>query len=265
MKVALCQMNIAFENKQANYIKAGQMIESAVEQGAQMILFPEMSFTGFSMNTGITAEQGADSATCHLIRGYAERFRVAIGYGWVRQLEDGMCENHYTVLSDQGDLLCDYVKMHPFSFAGEDLKFVGGNEAVTFEYKGKSFGVAICYDLRFPELFTELSKRAETILVAANWPSARAAHWKCLLQARAIETQSYVIGVNCVGSFDNSDYSGDSMVVDPTGNILITRNAEEIILMADVGADALPTRLGFPVRTDRKEQLYRTWYEKEER
>lgn len=263
MKIALCQMDIAFESKEVNYIKAGRMIESAVEQGGELVLFPEMSFTGFSMNTGVTKEAADSSPTIHLMAGYAKRFGIAIGFGWAADgRENGeLCENHYTVVDEKGELLADYVKIHPFSFSGEDLKFRGGREAVCFEFRGMTFGLALCYDLRFPELFMELSKKAEAIIVAANWPVARRAHWCCLVQARAIETQSYLLGVNCVGTQGGNEYGGDSMVVNPDGRVLITKPEEEIILIAEIEANILETRLAFPVRSDRKEALYRSWYE----
>lgn len=277
MRVALCQTEIAYEKKEVNFIKAGRMIESAVAQGAELVLLPEMSFTGYSMNTGVTKEKAEDSPTIHLMQGYAQNYRTAIGFGWVSApeneeeadanammgtaaLDAAKCQNHYTVIGADGTILADYVKIHPFSPKGEDIAFRGGTKIERFELGGITFGLSVCYDLRFPELYSELTRKAEVVIVAANWPKARAEHWKILMKARALETQSYFLGVNCVGTQGTDEYEGDSMVVNPDGHVMIEKANEEIILIADIPATVLEQRLTFPVRSDRRDDLYTRWY-----
>lgn len=261
MKVALCQSEIIFENKEANYIKAGKMIQGASSSGVELVLFPEMSFTGFSMNTAVTAEEAENSPTITLMKGYAEQYQTAIGFGIALKTETELCENHYMVVDPSGEILADYVKIHPFSYSGEDTRFRGGDKPVTFTYKGRTFGLALCYDLRFPELFTRLSKTAEVLIVAANWPDARLDHFRSLLPARAIENQSYVLAINCLGDQAGVHYSGYSSVINPQGNVLVSRAGEEVVLLVDLEDIVLGERLSFPVKADRREDLYRTWYE----
>ena len=261
MKVALCQSEIVYENKEANFIKAGKMIQGASVSGVELVLFPEMSFTGFSMNTAVTAEDPSDSPTIMLMKGYAEQYHTAIGFGITLKTETELYENHYMVVDPNGVIIADYVKIHPFTYGGEDTCFRGGNEPVTFTYGGRTFGLSLCYDLRFPELYQKLSKTAEVLIVAANWPDARLEHFRALLPARAIENQSYVLAINCLGDLGGVHSSGYSTVINPQGNVLASRGNEEVVLLVDLEDVVLGERLSFPVKSDRKEDLYRTWYE----
>jgi predicted amidohydrolase len=171
--------------------------------------------------------------------------------------DDMRCGNHYSVISPNGEALMDYVKIHPFSYAGEDRFFKGGDKLGVCSIGEMNIGTAICYDLRFPELFTHLSEKAELIIVPANWPAARSLHWSTLLRARAIENQCYMAGVNCCGEMDGQVYSGDSALYGPEGEILtpvetITLNETDKIYIYDIVNNVEEVRKSFPVRNDRK-------------
>ena len=112
----------------------------------------------------------------------------------------------------------------------------------------------------FPEIFQIAAREADVLLVIANWPQIRREHWQTLLRARAIETQSYVVGVNCVGMHDGCAYSGDSMAVDSIGNILGMLSGREGILVCDLDDRAWSLRHKFSTRADRREDLYRTYF-----
>ena len=117
MKAALCQFQIAFEEKEINLQRAEHMIASAAKAHAQIIFFPEMSFTGFSMNVPEIGE--SDGRTIQVIQEFARKYQIAVGFGWVkRNGEKG--ENHFTVADASGTVLADYVKVHPFSYGGEN-------------------------------------------------------------------------------------------------------------------------------------------------
>ena len=254
MKLALCQMNIIWEDKEANYRRTEENIKCACEQKADLLLLPEMSFTGFSMNTDLTKESNQETVN-RMIR-CARQNDLAIGFGWVRDCGE-KSENHYTIVSKDGKIISDYAKIHPFSFAGEDQKFQGGKSIVIFEYDGIKLSTFICYDLRFPEIFQIASKDAAVIIVPANWPKARREHWKCLLQARAIENQVYMIAVNCVGEMRGIDYSGDSCVIDPLGQVVLEASDMEKILTFDLHDNVSEVRSKFPVKKDRRENIYK--------
>lgn len=253
MKIALCQTTIIWENKEANYSRIKKKLEEASKRKTELFLLPEMSFTGFSMDTGITKEN--DGGTIHIMRQYAEQYQMAVGFGWVKDCGE-KAENHYTVVDRNGGIVSDYAKIHPFSYSGEDEKFQGGDKVVTFRMGGITFAGFICYDLRFPEIFQTASKTADVILVPANWPAVRREHWKCLLRARAIENQVYVLAVNCVGNINGTDYAGDSCVIDPDGKIVLELSEKEGIMEYDLENDVKKFRDRFPVRKDRREYLY---------
>ena len=136
------------------------------------------------------------------------------------------------------------------------------------EYRGYHLGVQICYDLRFPETFQALSRQADLILVPANWPGRRREHWISLLQARAIENQSYIAGVNCVGDMDGQTYTGDSRLYGPdgmlcSGEILTPADAQpgECAFIYEIDDQVKKVRTQFPVKKDRRDALYRQFYE----
>lgn len=258
MKLAVYQMHIEWENKEKNYIQVEQKLKAVYERGIDLFLLPEMSFTGFSMNTDVTKENGCE--TINKISDYAKRYHIAIGFGWVKDCGE-KSENHYTVVDKEGNIISDYAKIHPFSFSGEDQKFRGGEKIIAFELGGVIFSTFICYDLRFPEVFQVASRMSNVILVPANWPKKRREHWKCLLQARAIENQVYIMAVNCVGNIGGIDYSGDSCVINPNGEILAELSEQNNVLEYELTDDVEKFRKAFQIKADRREDLYRKFME----
>lgn len=257
MKVALAQTNIIWEDKPANEAYAFECIDQAAKLRAQAVFFPEMSLTGFSMNTNITSEK--DQCTLEKFRRIAAREDIAIGIGWTKQ-GGTLAENHYSVIGKNGYVLSDYIKIHPFSYAKENEFFLPGNQITYFELGNYTWSSFICYDLRFPELFQIAAQTADVILIAANWPQTRKEHWKCLLRARAIEAQCYIIAVNCVGKIHDIEYSGNSCGISPNGDILDELENEQGLLTIDLKEDVKVFRKNFPVRQDRKWDFYATEY-----
>lgn len=266
IKIALAQTNIVWEDKKQNYIIAEKRIREAVKQNVTAIFFPEMSFTGFSMNTDATKESGND--TVLYMKDLAAKYGIHIGFGWVKDCGNNCehdfsdrCENHYTVTDNNGDIISDYVKLHPFSYSGEDLKFQGGNALTHFLLGGIPCSTFICYDLRFPEIFQAASHKAHIIVVPANWPARRSVHWTTLLQARAVENQVYIIAINCVGDIGGQHYSGDSCVITPDGSVMTALHEQEGSLYVELTDDVANLREHFPVKQDRREAFYVKLYE----
>lgn len=255
MKVALAQMDIVWEDKEKNSIKSENKIKEAKEKGADLILFPEMSFTGFSMNVekiGETKKHKNQFESVEKIQKFAKKYEMGIGFGYVEK-EGEMGKNHYTVISKDGQVISDYVKIHPFSYGGEDQYYESGNRIEVFEMQGWKIATFICYDLRFPEIFQIASSKAQVIIVAANWPESRREHWLVLLKARAIENQCYIIGVNRTGMGGGISYVGDSMVIDPYGKILEVMREKEGLILCEIDRQvAEEWRQQFPQRKDRK-------------
>lgn len=218
----------------------------------ELFLLPEMSFTGFSMNTASTADH--DEETLKLIKKIASQHHVSIGFGWVRAAAD-KCENVYTIVDPVGTVVSEYVKIHPFSYSNEDKFFVGGNQIITYKIGGISFSTFICYDLRFPELFRRVCKDVHAVIIPANWPAKRSDHWKTLLRARAIENQVYIFAVNCFGEINGISYSGDSCIIDPNGDIIADLSNKAGIIKYEFFDDTDRFRKSFPVLDDIKNEI----------
>ena len=253
MKVALCQLEILFEKKEENIRRVIGFMEQARSAGADLVLFPEMSLTGFSMNISLTGEKDRESV--ERVCAAAKRIGIAVGLGWTA-LTGKRGENHYTIISAGGEVLSDYVKMHPFSYSGEDRYFVKGNKPVHYVLAGIPFSSFICYDLRFPEIFQAVSGRAHVIIVAADWPGSRREHWQCLLRARAIENQCYILGINSVGDQNGQHYTGNSCVVLPDGTVAAELSDKEGLILYDLTDDVDDYRRAFPMKQDRRPDLY---------
>lgn len=263
MRIALGQIDMVWEEKEQSFQKAEQMIKEAAQKQADVILFPEMAFTGFSMNIKKIAEPEHDSMTKQHMERLAKQYHIAIGYGWAAQgtKDQKKARNCFTLLDHEGKGLAEYTKIHPFSYGKEDQYYQKGKEIVTIPFLGRTISLFICYDLRFPEIFSIAARKADIMFVIADWPSSRRDHWKTLLRARAIETQSYVAGVNCVGNHDGLEYSGDSMVVDAIGNVLGCLADKEGVLICDLDDRAWTLRGKFQTAKDRQESFYGKYFE----
>jgi predicted amidohydrolase len=246
-----CQIDIAWEDPSANYKKVRGLLErERIERGGLVVL-AEMFSTGFSMNVA-RVKEGAPSKTEEFLRGVAEDFGVFVVGGLVDTGSDGKPRNQAAVFSPEGRQLARYSKIHPFTLGGEAACYTAGTEIVTFEWQGCTVAPFICYDLRFPEVFRSAVQRgAQMFVVIANWPIKRDMHWVTLLQARAIENQTYVVGVNRSGTDPKYTYSGRSMIVDPHGTILTQIGNEEGVISAPVDVAALEAwRKEFPALRD---------------
>ena len=167
-----------------------------------------------------------------------------------------LCRNHLAIYND-GDLLMDYAKIHPFTYGVESDYFEGGDQVCTAGFRDTILGGFVCYDLRFPEIFQCSSDESEIIFVIANWPRARVAHWDILLQARAIENQCYIIGVNRTGTGGGLDYPGHSAVYSPEGQVCTPLSEDETLILADLDPAHVRTyRQNFPTKKDRRRELY---------
>lgn len=254
MKIALAQTNITWEKKEVNIARAERIISESKKQSIELMLFPEMSFTGFSMNTSVTAEKKRE--TVLQMSGLASKYELSIGFGWVRAV-DKKSHNVYTIVDAQGNIVSQYVKIHPFSYSGEDIKFLGGEEINLYYINDVPFSTFICYDLRFPELFRAVANEIHAVIVPACWPAKRAEHWKALLRARAVENQIYIFAVNCYGDMGEQYYSGDSCVINPDGEVLTMLSDTEGVITYDFNDDVEKYRSAFPVLRDRKVGLYK--------
>lgn len=207
-----------------------QKIDS-IKDRTEVIILPEMFSTGFSMRPEILAES-MDGEVVKWMQKIASNKKAIIA-GSLIIVEDEKYYNRFIWMQPDGKYGF-YNKRHLFAYAGEDQHYTGGDKRLIVSVKGFRILLQVCYDLRFPvwsrHNFNDSASQLEydALIYVANWPERRSHAWKTLLQARAIENQSYVIGVNRVGNDGNGIYhSGDSMVINAMGDVLYHKEREE--------------------------------------
>ncbi len=220
--VGLVQTKQFWEDKSKNLDHFELLLDENIKTPIDLILLPEMFNTSFSMNVKNLAES-IDGPSINWLIDQANKHQCQIGATLIIKENDNYY-NRFVIISASG-LQSSYNKRHLFRMAHENESFRSGEERVVFEIKGWRILLQVCYDLRFPVFsrnrVIDGKKEYDLSVYLANWPEKRAEIWKVLLQARAIENQSYSIGINRIGKDGNEiTYSGDSMVVDPWGKIV---------------------------------------------
>ena len=229
LTITLIQSDLHWQNKPANLGMFEQKIQSITEK-TELVVLPEMFSTGFSMQPQELAEQGVAETLQWMKRLSAEKKIILTGS--IMAAEQDKFYNRLIWMLPNGQY-GSYDKRHLFAFAGEDQSFTPGTKRFIASVKGWKINLLVCYDLRFPVWARQQPVQKEdgaavpeydVLIYVANWPERRNLAWKTLLQARAIENQCYVVGVNRVGDDGNGiHYSGDSMVIDPLGEVLYTK------------------------------------------
>lgn len=274
LSVSLIQTNLYWEDKGSNLKMLGEKISDLGP--AEVVVLPEMFSTGFSMRPELLAET-MDGETVSWMKRMAASKRVIIT-GSVIIEEDGNYYNRLIWMLPTGQYGY-YDKRHLFGYAGEHEHYSAGAKRLIASVKGWKVNLQVCYDLRFPVWARQknsptlsmedeedkefggapqyVGQSPETpeydiLIYVANWPERRAHAWKTLLQARAIENQCYVVGVNRVGTDGNDIYhSGDSMIVDPLGEVLYTQSREEFVYTTTLDKKRLDeTRAKLPFLKD---------------
>lgn len=218
LRITIVQANQIWEDKQANLAHYESLITSI--EPTDILMFPEMFHTGFSMNVEALAETMENSLGINWLKSCAKTNNSAVYTSLI--IEENNAFYNRGVFIEPSGKLSIYDKRKCFSLAHEDDFFTAGQNEIIVEYKSWKIQLQICYDLRFPEIvrnrMEENVPAYDVILYVANWPKKRAEHWKALLKARAIENQCYVVGVNRVGMDGKGlEYSGDSSCYNALG------------------------------------------------
>ncbi|MBD3267542.1 carbon-nitrogen family hydrolase [bacterium] len=251
MKVYGVQFDMQWEDKKANFRTVREMLAQANVEPGSLIVLPEMFATGFSMNAGAIAH-GEPYKTESFLTEMALQTKTFVLGGLTALSSGGKGRNMLLVCNPQGSTIAHYQKMHPFSYAGETQHYICGDQLTLFDCREYTIAPFICYDLRFPEIFRHaVQLGANLFVVIACWPAAREAHWLALLQARAIENQAYVIGVNRCGADPKLAYSGRSIVYDPLGKVVVDAGSEPEVVCAELDVSVLENfRRDFPALAD---------------
>jgi omega-amidase len=240
LRVAALQHDIVWNDRQANFARLAPMIAAAAGAGAGLVLCTETFSTGFAVDEPDLGEPEGGPSSSFLAE-QAAQHGIWVG-GTCPELPAGADHGddrrpyNTFVLAGADGTVHRYRKIHPFTFGGEDKSFRAGSDLLTVDIAGLRVSLLVCYDLRFADEFWQRANDTDVYLVPANWPDKRRLHWQVLLQARAIENQAYVVGVNRVGEGGRLSYCGDSRIVDPAGELLATAAGGETMLLADLSA-----------------------------
>tara|TARA_B100000614_G_scaffold261117_1_gene289784 strand:+ start:361 stop:1140 length:780 start_codon:yes stop_codon:yes gene_type:complete len=250
--VTTIQANLHWENKKANY----KLFESAfkeVSKDSNLLILPEMFTTGFSMNTDILYESmNGPSVNWMIIQAKKNKKHIA---GSLIIKEANNFFNRLIIASPNGNIFY-YDKKHLFRYANENSKYSAGKKELILKINGVNIAFFICYDLRFPVWSRNTKLKYDVAVYIANWPEKRKKQWITLLKARAIENQSFVIGVNRIGSDGNSiNYSGESGVYNYLGEKISTTKSDEFsVENSNLDIKALNSyRMKFPTHLDADE------------
>jgi predicted amidohydrolase len=252
MRVHVIQLSYGDDESLAARVDRVAAIVRA-QQGADLVVLPELwPNGGFAYDTWEASAQSLDGALVSTLRDAARDLGALVHMGsLVERDETGRLFNTSVLLGSDGEILATYRKIHLFGFGeGEPKLMTPGGDVVAYD----GFGLATCYDLRFPEQFRRLlDAGAEVLLLPAAWPAKRVAHWRLLAQARAVENQCFVVACNTGGRHSGVTMGGGSIVIDPWGTVLAEAGTDEEVLVVDLNREIVGTiRSSFPILADRR-------------
>jgi omega-amidase len=257
LNIALGQMQIALGEPRKNYERVEQWTTEAARRGAHIVVFPELWSTGYALERGHELAHGLNEGLFAEVGTLAATQKISI-VGSMLEKRGNDITNSAAFVSPGGRVLGVYRKIHLFRLMSEDRWLQAGASPLAMDLPWGRTALAICYDLRFPELFRRYSTEgAKLIIIPAEWPLVRVEHWRVLLQARAIENQCYIVAVNACGQTGDTVFGGHSMVVDPWGKIVVEAGETPALLNVDIEMDAVEDiRQRIPVFEDRRPEVY---------
>jgi omega-amidase len=257
LSVSLGQMDVALGQPQRNLTTVRAMAAEAHRRGSRVVVFPELWSTGYDL---AHASEYATPMDGGLFFQMAELAREHSIYVTGSLLEDSGhgYRNTAVVASPEGKLVGSYSKSHLFRPMEEDVYLAAGRQAPVFDLPWGTSALAICYDLRFPELFRRYALLgAKVVFLVAEWPRPRLLHWQTLLRARAIENQLFVVACNRVGESGDWSFFGHSAVYGPSGELVAETGGEEILVTTVLDLDRVDeARRSMTVFQDRNEAVY---------
>jgi omega-amidase len=257
VRVGLCQIEMDAGDPQGNLSGALASVASVAEY-SDIACLPELVTAGYDLERMAELAIESGDATYRALADAARRHRLYLVAGSVPERRDGRIYNTTFVYNPEGEEIARYAKAHVFSLTGEDRVFTGGDATTTFDTPWGTMGLTICYDLRFPEIYRKLALEGALVIFApAQWPMVRLLHWRTLLQARAIENQCFIIGVDRAGFEGEFEFAGHSCAVDPLGKVMAEAGEGPESFVADLDFDVLRRfREKIPCFRDRRPDLY---------
>ena len=256
--IALAQMAIVAGEPARNEATARAMAAEAAARGAGLLLLPELWATGYDLRRADAYAAPLDHGAFAKMADLARAHRLYVVGTALEANPGGLPFNTAAIYGPDGEQMGAYRKVHLWAGLGEPEHMTAGATLPTFDLPWGRVALAICYDLRFPELWRRyMQAGAQLILIPAQWPARRIEHWRLLLRARAVENQLFVAGCNRAGTDSSGEYGGHAAAVDPWGRVLVEGDSEPGLLLVrlDLTEVARSRRL-FPWLEDRRPDLY---------
>jgi omega-amidase len=255
--VSLGQMDVALGQPDKNLARVRSMTAEARRRGSDLVLFPELWSTGYVLERAAEYAAPVGAGVFAETAQIAKEHAIHILGSLLEAFEHGF-RNTAVLFSPEGQLVAQYSKVHLFRPMEEDKYLIPGREAPLFDLPWGRSALAICYDLRFPELFRKYALGgASIVFLVAEWPYPRLLHWQTLLRARAIENQSFVVACNRVGESGEWSYFGHSAIYDPSGELVAGTADEETLITAELDLGYREeVRRSMTVFEDRREAVY---------
>ncbi len=260
LTIALAQIDLALGKPDQNLETARAKIAEAKARGADIVMLPELWSTAYDLEHAAAHASALDAGMFTAIANAARENQIAV-VGSLLESRAGHFYNTATFVDARGNRLGAYHKLHLVPMLDEDKYLTGGDDAQVFDADFGKFALAVCYDLRFPELWRHYALAgAHVVFLPAEWPVQRIAHWRTLLPARAIENQIFIAATNRVGTSKDQTFGGHSMIVNPWGEICVEGDDRAALLVAQIDLDLVDqVRQRVPVFRDRRQDVYSQW------
>ncbi len=257
LTISLAQMNIALGDPRKNLQQFESFAGEAAKRGSHLVVFPELWASGYALENARELSAPLNAGEFAQVSTTATQHKISI-VGSLLEKRGVEVSNSATFFAPNGKLLGVYRKIHLFKLMDEHRWLQAGAAPLLLELPWGKTAIAICYDLRFPELFRRYAvDGARLIVIPAEWPIQRVEHWRTLLQARAIENQCYIVACNAVGETGDTTFAGHSMIVDPWGKIVIEVGETPMLATAEIELDLVDeVRQRIPVFADRRTDVY---------
>ncbi|MDD4300313.1 MAG: carbon-nitrogen hydrolase family protein [Methanomicrobium sp.] len=259
LNICFAQVNPVWECPEINLAKASLLAEEAASNDSDIIIFPEQSATGWDplsdkFRSDIFGEIPSEFSRI------AKEYGIGVLGSFRESLDDRTC-NTSVFFDNAGRKLCSYSKIHLFTPGKENRYYSPGEKPCVFEYRNIKFGLSVCYDLRFPDLYSYYSKcGCECVFIQAAWPKLRMKHWETFIHSRAAENQYFAAGINTAGKTPVDEYCGGSLLISPDGGTLMKADEDEGLFYGEIDTKSVEeARKNFSTLSDRRDDLYIGW------
>jgi omega-amidase len=258
LAITLAQMQIAAGDVRKNFSTLERIAAEAAAAKSRMIVLPELWSTGYVLENAKEHAAELSKGMFAQLSTLATQHKLCIT-GSLLEKRGVEVANGMPFFAPNGRMMGVYRKIHLFKLMDEDKHLSPGASPLVLDLPWGVTGFAICYDLRFPELFRKyaVEEKAKIVIISAEWPEVRIAHWRALLVARAIENQCFMVAVNAAGETAGTVYGGHSMIVDPWGKIVVEAGEDPQTITVDIELDAVDeARQRLPVFEDIRHDIY---------